>query len=629
MLRSIATVSVSGTLDEKLKAIAAAHFAAIELFETDLINFSDTPREVQRLASDLGLAIDLYQPFRDFEAVSDDVFRRNLDRAERKFDVMGELGAPMMLVCSNVWPLAIDDDERAASQLHELAERAARRNLRIAYEALAWGTHVRTYGHAWEIVRRAAHPHLGLNLDSFHTLALADDPGGIAAIPGDRIFFFQVADAPRLAMDALSWSRHFRCFPGQGDLDLAGFLVHVLRSGYAGPLSLEVFNDDFRASDNRQTAIDAMRSLLYLEEQTRRRFELLPDESQRVVRRVELFDPPPPPTLGGFGFLEFAVDGPARSALGSLFERLGFRVAGHHRSKEVTLYRQGDINLILNDEPNSFAHRFFQEHGPSLCAIGLRTEDDVQALGRATALQATRYEGRLGPHELAIPAVRSADGSLLYFLDGEEQFVDVDFEPDSRNARGDEPGLLAVDHLALALPPEGLNASLLFFRAILGLGPRGVLEIPDPYGLIRSRAVVNDSRSVRITLNVAQGRNTVMARSLSGSGVHHIAFSCSDIFDTVPRLRAAGVGFLPIPDNYYLDLAARFDLSDRFVERLHAHSILYDRTDSGEYFHVFTESFEGRFFFEIAQRVGAYDAHGEANAPVRMAAQARRYSLAR
>ena len=116
MLRSIAIVSVSGTLDEKLKAIAAAHFTAIELFVTDLINFNETPRQVRLLASDLGLAIDLYQPFRDFEAVSDDAFRRNLDRAERKFDVMGELGAPMMLVCSNVSPLAIDDDERAASQ---------------------------------------------------------------------------------------------------------------------------------------------------------------------------------------------------------------------------------------------------------------------------------------------------------------------------------------------------------------------------------------------------------------------------------------------------------------------------------------------------------------------------------
>ena len=139
MRRSIATVSLSGTLDEKLRAIAAAHFSAIELFENDLINFSGKPREVRALAEDLGLSIDLFQPFRDFEGVPDDVFRRNLDRAERKFDTMAELGAPMMLVCSNVSSQAIDDDQRSAAQLRELGERAARRGLRIAYEALAWG----------------------------------------------------------------------------------------------------------------------------------------------------------------------------------------------------------------------------------------------------------------------------------------------------------------------------------------------------------------------------------------------------------------------------------------------------------------------------------------------------------
>jgi 4-hydroxyphenylpyruvate dioxygenase len=635
MQRSIATVSVSGALEDKLKAIAAAHFSAAELFETDLINYNGTPRQVQRLATDLGLAIDLYQPFRDFEGVADDVFRRNLERAERKFDVMADLDAPMMLVCSNVSPRAIDDDARAAAQLHELAERAARRNIRIAYEALAWGTHVRTYAHAWRLVEAAAHPHLGLNLDSFHTLALGDDPAGIADIPGERIFFFQVADAPRLAMDALSWSRHFRCFPGQGDLDLASFLLYVLRSGYAGPLSLEVFNDDFRASDNRQTAIDAMRSLLYLEEQARARLESecasSPDRQpdvRRALRRVELFDPPPAPVLDGIAFLEFAVDAEAAAGLGALLERLGFPPPAQHRSKQVTLYRQGDINVILNAEPDSFARSYFEVHGPALCATGLRTQDEVQALGRATALNAPRFEGRIGPHELTIPAVRSVDGSLLYFVghggeSGRSFEADFDLSTPNGRPRGGA-GLQSVDHLALAVPAEGLSASLLFFRSILGLQPRGVLEIPDPYGLIRSRALVNDNRSLRITLNVAQGRKTVMARAVSGAGVHHVAFACDDIFASVPRLEAAGVGFLDIPDNYYLDLAARFGLAEEFVARLREHRILYDRTESGEFFHIFSESFEGRFFFEIVQRVGDYDAHGEVNAPVRMAAQARR-----
>ena len=636
MRRSIATVSLSGTLDQKLKAVAAAHFSAVELFETDLITFSGTPRDVQHLASDFGLGIDLYQPFRDFEGVSDEVFQLNLDRAERKFDVMAALGAPMMLVCSNVSPQAINDDERAAAQLYELAERAARRNIRITYEALAWGRHVRTYGHAWQIVQRAAHPHLGLTLDSFHTLALGDDPAGIEAIPGDRIFFLQVADAPRLAMDTLSWSRHFRCFPGQGDLDLAGFVAHILRGGYAGPLSLEVFNDEFRASDPRQTAIDAMRSLLYLEEQAHRRVEPADDQvdgAQRVPRRVELFDPPPAPTFDGFTFLEFAVDAEAGAELGGLLERFGFRAIGRHRSKAVSLYRQGDINLILNAEPDSFARSYFELHGPSLCAIALGAEDEAQAHGRATALLATQFEGRVGPNELTIPAVRSVDGSLVYFVGrtgASRRLFETDFELVAPNGRDTtDAGLLQVDHLALGLPADRLSAYLLFHRAVLGLEPRSLLELPDPYGLIRSRALVNHNRSVRITLNVAQGRNTVMARSLdtfAGSGVHHIAFACRDIFATVGRLRAAGVAFLSIPDNYYLDLEARFGLDQEFVGKLRADAILYDRNEAGEFFHIFTETFAGRFFFELAQRVGAYDLHGEVNAPVRMAAQARRYS---
>ena len=162
MRKCIATVSISGTLPDKLDAIATARFDAIEVFENDLINFAGTPGEVRRMAADRGLGIDLYQPFRDLDTASDAQFRRNLDRAERKFDLMQVLGAPMLLVCSNASASAPTDDTRISAQLHELAERAARRNLRIAYEALAWGRHVKRYQHAWSIVERANHPHLGV-----------------------------------------------------------------------------------------------------------------------------------------------------------------------------------------------------------------------------------------------------------------------------------------------------------------------------------------------------------------------------------------------------------------------------------------------------------------------------------
>ncbi|MFC7556992.1 sugar phosphate isomerase/epimerase family protein [Pseudoroseomonas wenyumeiae] len=164
------------------------------------------------MAEGLGLAITLFQPFRDFEAMPEPQRARNMDRAERKFDVMQALGTDLVLVCSNVQEAAIDDDARAAADLAEMAERAARRGLRVGYEALAWGRHVRRWGHAWKIVREAGHDSLGLIVDSFHTLSIGDDPAGIADVPAEKLFFVQLADAPRLSMDVLSWSRHFRNF---------------------------------------------------------------------------------------------------------------------------------------------------------------------------------------------------------------------------------------------------------------------------------------------------------------------------------------------------------------------------------------------------------------------------------
>ena len=194
-----------------------------------------------------------------------------------------------ILVCSNVSPDAIDDDALAAEQLRTLAARADERGLKIAYEALAWGRHVSEYDHAWRIVEAADHPALGTCLDSFHILSRGTDLAAIDTIPGEKIFFLQLADAPHLTMDVLQWSRHYRCFPGQGALDVAGLVDRVLAAGYAGPLSLEVFNDVFRQADPVRTAIDAMRSLLVLEDRL-----------------------PPPAPLDGFAFVEIGVDAELR-----------------------------------------------------------------------------------------------------------------------------------------------------------------------------------------------------------------------------------------------------------------------------------------------------------------------------
>jgi 4-hydroxyphenylpyruvate dioxygenase len=165
-----------------------------------------------------------------------------------------------------------------------------------------------------------------------------------------------MADAPLLAMDVLQWARHHRSFPGQGDFDVVGFFEQVLRAGYTGPLSLEIFNDIFRETPNRRTAVDAMRSLLYLESEARERMASATEAPAPAQPQcVELFNPPPVPALSGLSFIEFAADEASAPTLAHAGRQLGFRRIGTHRSKAVTLYRQGDINLIVNAQPDSFA----------------------------------------------------------------------------------------------------------------------------------------------------------------------------------------------------------------------------------------------------------------------------------
>lgn len=298
MLRSIATVSISGTLPEKLHAIAAAGYQGVEIFENDLLYYTGTPAEIRQLAADLGLKITLFQPFRDFEGASRAQFAANMARARRKFALMRELGCETLLLCSNVQPDCSADSELQVADLRALATLAEEEGIAIGYEALAWGTHVNRWQQAWERVRRVDSPALGLVLDSFHILARGDTLDALPSVPVEKITFVQLADAPYMKMDLLEWSRHFRCFPGQGELPLEAFAEQITRCGYRGPWSLEIFNDGFRASPNGATAKDGYRSLLWLEEQTRRRLPTCD---------ADLFSPPPLPVYQGLEFIEFAA----------------------------------------------------------------------------------------------------------------------------------------------------------------------------------------------------------------------------------------------------------------------------------------------------------------------------------
>jgi 4-hydroxyphenylpyruvate dioxygenase len=552
--RSIATACLSGTLDEKLRAAAAAGFDGVELFEPDLVASPLRPAEVRERLAELGLALDLYQPFRDFEGAEPD-----FARAEAKLALMQELGAELLLVCSNVSGAARDDDALAAAQLRELAERAQARGLRIAYEALAWGRHVNTYEHAWRIVERADHPALGTCLDSFHILSRGSDPAGIRGIPGEKLFFLQLADAPRLSMDVLQWSRHHRCFPGQGGFDLAGFVAHVLAAGYAGPLSLEVFNDVFRAADPRRMAVDAMRSLLVLEGAL-----------------------PPAAPLGGYAFAELAGEDLDHTLAG-----LGFARTGRHPRKPVERWEQNGVRIVVNggDEPR-------------VAALAIESADPQASARRAEALFAPPLDGS----DLA--AVSAPDGTAVLFCD--DRWIE-DFE---RVAAPTGGPLTRIDHLALAQPFDGFDEASLFYRAVLALEPDGGEEVVSPDGLMRSRAL--SGGGVRLALNVS-----VLAEH-GPAELQHVAFATADVADAVRRAKAAGVPLLEIPGNYYDDLQARLGVDTSELREL---GLLYDRDErGGELLHAFTRT-RGRVFFELLERRGGYAGYGAANTSIRMAAQ--------
>jgi sugar phosphate isomerase/epimerase len=220
MKRCIASISVNGALRTKLRAISDAGFEYVEIFESDLLGSPEPAAVIGAMMRDLGITCVAFQPFRDFEGMPTAARARVFDRAERKFDVLAELGTDLMLVSSNVSPESLPDRARMVDDFRELGARASTRGLRVAFEALPWARHVRDHRDAWEVVRQVNHPAVGLALDAFSALAPGIPIDSLHTIDRDKIFHVQLADAPRLTMDAQSWSRHFRCMPGQGDLPL-------------------------------------------------------------------------------------------------------------------------------------------------------------------------------------------------------------------------------------------------------------------------------------------------------------------------------------------------------------------------------------------------------------------------
>ncbi len=401
--------------------------------------------------------------------------------------------------------------------------------------------------------------------------------------------------------------------PGQGDFPLADYASALVKIGYQGYWSLEIFNDRFRSAPAGQIAQDGMRGLRVLHDAA----------SARNGGATELAPVVQPQAIE---FIEFAASHEEAEAFSSAFAALGFAAAGRHRSKDVVRWQQGEINLIINSEPEGLAHSFDMVHGGSVCAIGLATDHPLGLLDRAAMLDIALFDQFVSADEWQIPAIRGVGGSLFYLVDSAvRDAMWRDEFPNAVSGSASRQDLTRVDHIAQTMQYDEFLSWGLYYSALFGFSRTPQLEIADPMGIVYSQAAESLNRAVRFTLNGSMAANALSTRFIQnyfGAGVQHIAFATADIFASAENAKAAGLLFLEIGPNYYADLEARFGLDAALVERMAALNILYDRDDQGEYFQFYSRAIAKRVFFEVVERRG-YDAYGAANASIRLNAQAR------
>jgi 4-hydroxyphenylpyruvate dioxygenase len=326
-----------------------------------------------------------------------------------------------------------------------------------------------------------------------------------------------------------------------------------------------------------------------------------------------------PMATDGFEFVEYT--GPDIAALGRLFETMGFAKVARHRSKDVTLFRQGDVNFILNAEPESFAQAFQRLHGPSVCAIAFRVKDAAYAYKRAVELGARPVHGKIGPMELNIPAIEGIGGSLLYLVDryGPQTIYDIDFVPlPGIDQHPPGVGLAYVDHLTHNVHQGRMAQWAGFYEKLFGFREIRYFDIEGKLTGLRSKAMTSPCGKIRIPINESADDKSQIAEYLDayrGEGIQHIALGTRDIYATVEALRARGVPFQSVPDTYFEQIGTRLPAHGEDLARLALNRILIDGAPTkgqGLLLQIFTQTVIGPIFFEIIQRKGN-DGFGEGN----------------
>jgi 4-hydroxyphenylpyruvate dioxygenase len=325
----------------------------------------------------------------------------------------------------------------------------------------------------------------------------------------------------------------------------------------------------------------------------------------------------------GFEFIEYAAPDP--SAMGALFERMGFSAVARHRHKRVTLYRQGEINFIVNAEPDSFAQRFARQHGPSICAIAFRVQDARTAFERVKDLGAWAYAGTAGPGELNIPAIKGIGDSLIYFVDkwrgkggaqpgdiGNIGFFDVDFEPlapgSGAHLSPEGHGLTVVDHLTHNVHRGRMGEWAEFYERLFNFREVRYFDIEGQLTGVKSKAMTSPCGKIRIPINEEgnekAGQIQEYLDKYRGEGIQHIALASGNLPATVDALRAGGIKLLDTIDTYYDLVDKRIPGHGENVAELRARKILVDGKAGALLLQIFSENQLGPIFFEFIQRKG-------------------------
>ncbi|MDR6771967.1 4-hydroxyphenylpyruvate dioxygenase [Azospirillum sp. BE72] len=327
-----------------------------------------------------------------------------------------------------------------------------------------------------------------------------------------------------------------------------------------------------------------------------------------------------PMKTDGFEFIEFTA--PDTVALGRLFEQMGFSAIARHRSKDVTLYRQGDVNFIVNAEPSGFPRNFAAQHGPSICAIAFRVADAAFAYRRAVDLGAWGVENRVGAMELNIPAIKGIGDSLIYLVDryGERDSIyEVDFVPlpgVDQHPKG--AGLTYIDHLTHNVHTGRMEEWAGFYTRLFGFREIRYFDIEGKLTGLRSKAMTSPCGKIRIPINESADNKSQIVeylRDYKGEGIQHVALGTNDIVHTVETMRGMGTPFQDTPDTYYERIDARVPGHNQDLERLRANRILVDGAPTegqGLLLQIFTQNVIGPIFFEIIQRIGN-EGFGEGN----------------